>query len=465
MLDVMARCLSWSCVVGLAVAVSGGAGAGTTRLTIQAAPPGAYGGLGYGGLVPLTGATISQELEVDVDPRSEIRVVGVAATLDPGSIQLRDRTEPALAIVEQRFLPGATTPTEIIARSIGEHVTVTTPKGEVTGTLRAADAEAIVVETAAGLAVLRRSSFVLDMRIAKTAATQPTLAWRVASRQPGKHDLELTYRAEGLAWTASYLAVVDEAARTIDFSALANIRNASGATFEAAQLTLVSGAYGAPSLYGLAPRAPAPPSRFSIAQPVTLANGQAVQVELVPRKVGARYRPVVAVEAMSDPSASYHAYPNTDCAQQRSAGPGRADLTAELDVPDHLVFPEGRVRLFRRTSGRSELASEEPIASTKGAVRIRLATDHDVVAQRRPTACKLDESARNVVEKIEVKVFNRGKATADVVVREFVWRFPVWRLVQESARSHRGGAQTLEYRLRLAPGASQTITYSVVYSW
>lgn len=459
----MARCLFLTCV---GLVVSGGAGAGTTRVTVQAAPSGAYGGYGYGGLVPLTGATISQELEVQVDPKSEIRVVGVASTIDPGSIQLRDRTEPALAIAEQRFVPGATTPTEIITRSIGEQVAVTTPKGEVTGTLRAVDNDSIVVETVAGLAVLRRAN-VLDLRIANASAGRPTLVWRVAAKQPGKHDVELTYRAEGLAWTADYLAVVDDAAQTVDFTALANIKNATGATFERAHLTLVSGAYGAPALYGLAPRPPAPPSRYVIPQPVTLATGQAVQVELMPRKTGTRFRPVVAFEAMPDPSPSYQGYPNTDCTQFSGAGmgPGRADLTAELDVANSVVLPDGRARLFRRTAGRTELVSEDPIASASGTVRIRLATDGDIVGQRRATACKLDESARTLAEKVEVKITNRGKATADVVVREFAWRWPVWRLEHESAKSRRGGAQTQEYRFRLAPKATQSITYSVVYAW
>lgn len=447
-----------------AVAVVDGAGARPIRITIHGG--GAFGGDTYGLRIAFTGATISQSLDVEVDARGEIRISDVAATLDPASIHLTDRTEPALAIAEQRFIQGALTPTQTLARSVGARVTVTTPKGEQSGILRAADEDTLVLDSAGTLAVLRRA-YVLDLRVADPDPGRSTLIWRVAAKKPGKHTVDLSYRAEGLEWSPDYLAVLDPAARTIDFTALATIRNATGATFERAELSLISGAYAAPSLYRLGPQFAAPPSRYSIAAPVTLVPGQTVQVDLVPRQTGIPVRPVVIFESMPDVSASYQEYPNTDCTQWSGIDDeeSRASLTVQLDVPGRLVLPEGRVRVFERANGRSELVNEERLVTAAGTVRIRTGDPASVTGARKATACKLDERARSVTEKVEVVVTNEGATATEVIVREHAWRWPVWRLERESTKSHRDGRQALEYRLALAPRATQKVTYSLVYSW
>jgi len=83
---------------------------------------------------------------------------------------LRDLTEPGVAITEQRYVPGVTTPTDMLMRRIGESVTVVTAKGDVTGVLRAVDDSSLVVEIGAGdqkrLSVMRRDGFVQDVRVA-----------------------------------------------------------------------------------------------------------------------------------------------------------------------------------------------------------------------------------------------------------------------------------------------------------
>src|SRR5690348_17351405 len=159
------RVLPWL-VLGLALAATD-AGAGRTTITVWGAstPTAAYGGVTYGGAAPLSGAMISEQRDVDVGTSGELKIAGVASTIDPASVQLRSLSEPTVAITEQRFIPGATTPDEILARHIGEQVSVVTPKGDVAGVLRSVDAQAIVVESAGHLQVMRRDGFVQDVRL------------------------------------------------------------------------------------------------------------------------------------------------------------------------------------------------------------------------------------------------------------------------------------------------------------
>lgn len=266
-------------------AADAGADDAKTTITVWSSPSagamagyGAYGGYGYGGYTAPSGAMITERREVDVTAGGEVRITGIAATVDPATVQLRSLTDPGgLTVSEQRFVPGASTPDEILARHVGDTVTVVTPKSEVTGVLRSVDAQALVVEVGTGdarrLQVMRRDSYVQDIRLpAGKGSDKPSLVWRLAAKKAGKHKVEVTYRAEGLSWSADYLALFDEGARTIDFSAWATLRNATGTDFDGAELTLVSGGQSTPlnvyNPYGLPPRQATPTTRFTVPTPV-----------------------------------------------------------------------------------------------------------------------------------------------------------------------------------------------------
>jgi hypothetical protein len=453
-------------VASAAVAVSAYAAGPVahTAITIFTAAPdpsanaNPYGGATYGdAIAPPTGAFVTERRDVDVD-NGEVRLTGVPDTLDPASVQLRGVGEP-VAVTEQRFVPGATTIEEVLQRHVGEAIVVTTPKGDVSGTLRAADAQAIVVETGGALRVLRRDGFVLDVKLAGNAgAAQPELIWRVTGKHTGKQPVEVSYRAEGIAWTADYIAVFDPNAKTVDFSAWATVKNATTASYDAAELTLVSNA---PNK-----SVARTPTRYTVPGIVRLGAGETVQVELAPPRLAAKVRPVVTFEAMPDPSANFQQFQAVDCNQLSAqvAGAGHAEVALELDTPGQL--PDGKVRLFERAGARLDVLSEDQLHSTPGIARIRLASDSEIVGERRATSCNYDERNRTIHEKIELSLENHGKQRTTVIAREFMWRWPMWHLESdESPKGVHAGPQTQEYRVELAPGGKQLVTYTVVYAW
>ncbi|HWO20966.1 MAG TPA: hypothetical protein VNO30_19500 [Kofleriaceae bacterium] len=436
------------------------AGPTPTRITVW----GQFGGATYAG--PLAGAMITERREVELGA-GEVRISGVAATLEPASVQLRDLTEPGATVTEQRFVPGAGTPTELLARHVGDAVTIVTPRGEITGVLRAADEQTLVVELGQGdqrrLSILRRD-FVQDVRLPAGASDQPSLVVRMAGKKPGKHAVELTYRAAGLTWSADYLAVLDEAARTMDFSAWATVKNATGTSFERAELVLASTS-STPAAAATGGK-PAGPIRFAVPSPLRLAAGDAVQVELVPARVAAKTTPVVTYEAMEDPSSAYQDSPGDNCTELSGGGlGGTAELALEVAVPSQVPLPEGKVRVFRRQGERLDVIGEEDLRSGAGFARIKLAGDAEVIGERKAVSCNVDERAKTIHERVTVRVENRGKLAVDVVVREYLWRWPVWKLEAEDKKGLRTGTQTQEYRVHVPARGSQTVTYAVIYTW
>jgi hypothetical protein len=475
------RLLPWLAVAGIAGATAyGAAPVAHTAITIFTAAPdpsdksaSSFGGVTYGeAIAPPTGALVTERRELDVAADGEVRLLDVPDTIDPASVQLRGLGE-AIAVTEQRFVPGAASVDEVLQHHLGEPVTVVTPKGDVTGTLRAADAQALVVEVGGALRVLRRDGYVQDVKLGgATGGAQASLVWRLAAKRPGKQNVEVSYRTEGIAWTADYIAVLDQAAKTLDFAAWATVKNSTTASFDSAQLTLVSTAGGAavspPSPFPVqAVRSPlAAPARFVVPGPVRLGRGESVQVELMSARTGAKVKPVVTFEAMPDPSANFQQFQAVDCSQLAAqvAGAGRAEVALELDTPNQL--PDGKVRLFERVGQRLDVISEDQLHASANVARIRLAADNEIVGERHALSCNYDEHARTIHEKIELDLSNHGTQKATVIAREFMWRWPMWHLESdESPKGVRAGPQTQEYRIDLAAGGKQTVTYTVDYAW
>ncbi len=476
--------------VTAAFATNAGAGGAQTQITVFATPPATispYGGYSYGGYTTPTGAMITERRDLDVASGAEVRISGIAATVDPATVQLRSLTDPGgVTVSEQRFVPGATTPDEILARHVGDQVSIVTPKGEVNGVLRSIDAQTLVLEVGTGdqrrLQMMRRDGYVQDIKLPPgKPVDKPSLVWRLATKKPGKHTVEVTYRADGLAWTADYLAIYDEAQKTIDFSAWATLRNATGTSFDGAELTLVSGGNALPSAmanvysaYSNVPRQTTPPTRFTVPTPIHVGTGESVQVELMQPRIGAKARSIVTFEAI--PSAdtmalTYQQYVANDCTLLTQTAPGtsHAEVAVEVDIPGGRQLPDGRVRVFKRSAKapeRLEVLSEDQLRTNNSVARVRLAAYSELIGERK-TTCTLDERAHTLTEKVEVKVENKGKQPVDAVVREVMWRYSVWRIdpADESVKGKKTGAQSQEYRIAVPAGGKKSVTYTVVYQW
>jgi hypothetical protein len=451
---------------------SGGTPADGTAITVWRT--GATGGLGYGGVPTSGGAYVVEHRTMDVPATGELRLPGVSTMIDVATVQLRSVSDPAgTSVLEQRIVAGGATPDALLGRRIGKSITVVTDHGEVSGTLRAFDADTIVVEVGSGkdaaVEILRRGDHVVDIKMPldQPVMDQPTLVWRVSAAKPGPQAVEISYRTDGLAWEPDYSAVLDDAKNTIDFSAWATVTNQTGAEFKDVELALASGDAGA--VAGATPTPPhGPDATFKVPRRVHVGAGETIQVELAPAKKAVPAKKVIVVEPAPDQSASFQAYPAQDCYAYAPPGQGaKADVSLEIDTTGAQTLPEGRVRLMRKNGDKLEVGGEDVLrvnAATSTA-RIRLATASDIASEQRQVDCRFDEHARQLHEKIEVKVENHGKAAADIVLRTFMYRWPMWKMESEDEKGTKAGAQVQEYKVHLAPGAAKTLNYAVVYSW
>ncbi len=448
---------------------------------------GGYYGGGYGGYT-YTGsggdaAFVTHQRTVEIESEGELRFPGVSTQIDPSTVQFRSITDSkSTSVVEQRYAYDLGTPEKLMQRYLGKSVSITTTRGETTGILRGIDAEALVLETGSGASraveIIRRGENLLDVKLAAgndELATVPTLVWKVVSKKPGKQQVEVQYRTDGLRWDADYTAILDDEKDTLDLSAWATINNDTGVEFKETELVLTTGILDNQQPQpqysgGYTYRAPsADPVSFKVPRTVTIPSGGTVQVELVPARTNVKATKVITYAPVMDQSMNYYYSPQYDCYNTGYFQPGTGPEEAiEITSPSKgSVLPEGKARVYKRKGDGLELLGEDNLIvnNTTGDARLRLGTSDKITGERRSVDCKYDDRARTVREKIEIKIENKGKDAIEVIVKDYLYRWAVWKMEAEDVPGSKAASQTQEWRVKLNGNSKKTFNYTVLYSW
>jgi hypothetical protein len=453
-------------VIAVAIVAGGHAAAERRDQRTTVAIWRSVGGSGYGGVGGGGGASssafVSHRREVQLAADGALTFAGVAAGLDPATVEVKSVTDPAgTSVVEQRYVANLANPEALLNRQIGKPITVVLAQGQVQGTLRAVSLDALVIQNKDGLEIVRRGEHVVDIKLGAAGVDhEPSLEWKLAVKKPGRHTLDVSYRTFGLSWAPEYSAVLD--GDSVDFTAWATVKNDTGLELSATELTLVSDTPVSTSGAFVGP-APRPPLSFKVARPVDLPSAEAMQVELAPKRTAVKARRVAVFEAMFDQSASF---PNQDCIYTGSSA-ARSEQMIELDGVGPRL-PEGLVRVFARAAGGGLVVVGEDqlrVNHATGGLRVHAGPAPDVTGERRQLECKPGTDGRSIRERVELKIENKAKTPVDVVVREYMFRWSNWRIEHEDVKGTRAGPTAQEWRVKLGAGGMKTISYAVAYTW
>jgi hypothetical protein len=192
-------------------------------------------------------ALVTETRSVDL-PAGPVTLVfeGVVETLLPQSAIVTDAARP---LAESNFDFDRLTPRSLLERSIGETVTITRTNpatGEVTRTEAriVAVGEGVVLQTAGGAEALYCSGLPerLELeRLPDELLGEPRLSVRLAAGDAGPRTVRVSYLAHGFAWSSDYVAHLNERSSAMRLAGWATLTNATGATFEQAEVQLVAG--------------------------------------------------------------------------------------------------------------------------------------------------------------------------------------------------------------------------------
>ncbi|MCB9455944.1 MAG: DUF4139 domain-containing protein [Anaerolineaceae bacterium] len=417
----------------------------------------------------------------------------VAASIDATSVNFKSLTDPeGTLVLEQNYIYDLVGSGALLERYLDETINITTQDGaQFSGQLLSGRGGEIILRQGDGQVIVAQLSQIRDLRfpaLPDGLITRPTLRWLLNSAQAGAQQVELTYLAGGMNWTADYNVLLSTDNTALDMTGWVTLTNTSGATFTDAQVKLVAGDvnrlplpeqrgfYEDEVMLAAAPAADANVAQrdfyeyqlYEINRPVTVADNETKQVEFVT---------AAGVPATTfyvyDGSGPFYGYysPITD--------PGYG-LTGITDVQNWLEFstgddaglgadlPAGRIRVYQEdVDGAALLIGENRIDHTpKGEdVQIYLGNAFDLVGERKQTNFNI--LSRNLLEETyEIRIRNRKDSdTVQVRVPEHLFRWSNWEVLNASHEYTQLDSSTIEFRADVPPGGETVITYTVRYSW
>ncbi len=395
-----------------------------------------------------------------VKGESMLKVVDVAAQIDPTSVHLRGPLE----VLEQNFSYDLASADAILQRYLGEGLDVQADEGRTyRGTLLAFDRERIVLGgagEAGGVTIVERDG-VHDLRfpaLPEGLKTKPTLIWQVDAERAGATEVELLYMTTGLEWHAEYVAVLAEDEQSFDLSGWVSVENRSGASYPNAKLKLVAGdVHRAPPPHrpqaGRAEMAYAADGDafkerglfeyhiYDLGRPTTLADREVKQIALL--------------EALGAPLRKRYEFDSRRSGKVEVLVETENSSAAGLGMP----LPAGVVRAMKSDAdGQLEFVGEDRIDHTPAneKLKIRLGAAFDVVGER------LVKDARRLSDRvqeqtIEIKLRNRKPEAVEIIVKEPL--HGSWEILDASHAYEKQEAYLVEFTVGVAAQEESILTY------
>ncbi len=327
---------------------------------------------------------------------------------------------------------------------------------------------------------------------------KPTFNWLLHSDHAGKVNAELCYVSGGMSWEADYNIVAPETGNTLDLIGWVTMDNQSGRTFEKAKIKLMAGDVeklqpgGMPAISGMRggignmrlneAGAPAVSEKafdeyhlYELNRTTTLRDRETKQVEFL-RATGVDSQTIYIYDGVKIDHARYRGWRYDNIRRERDYGtesnPKVWVMREFKNTEDNglgIPLPKGRVRFYRQdTDGQLEFTGENMIDHTPKDETVRLFTGNafDLVGERKRTGYKINTSENWLDESFEIKLRNRKENEAvEIRIVEHLYRSLNWGISESTYTHKKTDSNTMEFHIKLDPGAETTIPYKVHYTW
>jgi hypothetical protein len=410
--------------------------------------------------------------------RSIIQFTDVASRIDPTSVHFKPVSpSDRVSILEQNYQYDLVSSTKILQKYVDKEIELFTKAGgsseqgkSFRGRLLSFSGDNVTLQEPEGAIRIVRLDEVRDLyfpTLPEGLITKPTLVWLLDSQVSGKRKAEVSYLTDGINWHSEYVAVVDQKDENLQLAGWVSIDNRSGATYEDAKVKLIAGevhrvreeripvriAKGPiPEMAAGMPQFEEKPffeyHLYTLVRPATIKDNEIKQVSLFPstgvqvKKIytydGARYQDKVRVEL--------------EFKNSESAG---------LGIP----LPEGKIRVYKEDVDKAlEFVGEDKIdhAPKDEKVRVFLGNAFDIVGERQKSDFK-KISDEITDESYQIKLRNHKEEIVEVVVVEHLYAYTEWEIRESSHTYEKKDANTIEFKIQLAPDLEVMLNYTVRY--
>ena len=463
-------------------------------------------------------AVVRDVVPVELKPGlNEISFSGMTAHAEPQSVIFRDPAGAPFSVLTQSYRNDAVSQEALLNQFEGKTIKFLVQRGEkeqvVEGkVIRGADARWLEKQREShynlptsgsgfGLPIIEMEGELrfglpgqpIFPKLGDDSIIRPTLTWRIQAEQPAKFNAELGYVSGGFQWLADYNVIAAEKGDQVEMIGLVSIANSSGTSFRDARVRLLAGEVSRlikddrhtalmanvalmPSREA-SPRGPRVTEKtfdeyhlYSLPDPVTLRDGETVQVEFV-RAAGIKVQRVYIYDGVQMPNERDHPgmsgwdNPNYGTQSNKSVWVMQEFRNSEANQLG-MPLPRGRIRFYRRDGTQLEFTGENIIAHTAKDEVLRLYTGDafDLTGERLRTDYRSDDTRGWIEETFTLKLRNQKKETVEMRAVEHLYRSTNWEILEKSNAFLKTDAQTIEFRVQVKPAEEKTITYKVRYT-
>ncbi len=410
----------------------------------------------------------------------DLRFMDIAATVNPATVHFRSLTEPAhLDVVEQNYEYDLLEPEKLLRKYVGRDVTLvrtrtdngTTREEEVTARLLSynnAPVWRIGNEIVTGL----HADSIRFPELPNNLYTHPTLIWTLENSGGARHQVETSYLARQLAWTAEYVLTVGRDDRAADLDGWVTLSNGSGTSFRNAKLQLVAGDLNIVRQTLDAMQAPMARSEvamkdarmvqeafsdyhlYTLDRKTTINNAETKQVSMLSgTNVPVRKRYVVEGQQWYYHNGRHPGAPIKDVVQVFYEL--RNEEKAGLGMP----MPAGTVRVYQADSrGGVQFVGEDRIPHTPKdeTVNLKIGNAFDVICERKQT--DFQQIASNVYEfEYEITLRNHKGSAVTVEVNEPIGG--TWRMLRSSHEWKKTEAWAAQFTVPVGVDGTAVLKY------
>ena len=445
-------------------------------------------------------AVVKDERELELrSGRADLRFADVAALIDPTTVGFESLTDPdGTKVLEQNYQFDLVSQQKLVERYIDREITVEQVRGNgvetFTGRLLSAAGGLILEDDRGRIRTLQGWSGIQFPELPGGLITRPTLVWDVQAERGGMHRTRVTYQTQGMSWWADYNLVFapgeDANSGLLDVGAWVSIINQSGASYDDAKLKLVAGdvhrapqaqpgfargvrrmAMSESDVAGFEEKAFFEYHLYTLGRPTTLPDNSTKQIELFESARGVPAEKVLVYYGLQG-FYGFGPNPVTDRNLGVQSNP-KVDVYLRYEnVKENglgIPLPSGRIRVNQidPADGSLEFIGEDVIDHTPRdeTVLIRLGSAFDVVGQRKQVDFRVDTVRKWMEDTIEVELRNRKDEPVEVIVKENMYRWTNWEILESSHEWEKVDARTVHFPVRVDAGEEVQVRYRVRYTW
>lgn len=437
--------------------------------------------------------------------RNTYNLTDVAAYIDPTTVSFKSLTNPkGTTVLEQNFMFDLVSLNKLAERYIGKEISFeknksgNKPDVTIEGTLISALNGQLVVEQSNGNIVSTHANAVTFPKLPEGFFSKPTLVWDINNNKAGKHNIEVSYRTDGITWWTDYNAIYSDGENAnkgyLDIGAWVSILNKSGGSYKNAKLKLVAGDVNRVQpasspryarkmsmammdggmkneVSGFSQKSFFEFHLYTLGRKTSIPENSTKQVELFPK---ATKIPVdkKLVYYGADKNLRYYGSINSS-RNYGTTSNKKVDVYLEFKNEKEnglgIPLPKGKLRVSKldEADGSLEFIGEDNIDHTPKdeKILIKLGSAFDVVGERKQVNFKVDNYRKYMDETYEITLRNHKDESVDVIVKEPMYRAANWKLFNVSSAYNKINSNTIEFPITIPKDGTKKINYMVRYTW